>query len=211
MIYLIITTSINNKHGIHNLKERRERYLYAISETLKNLPHEIRPIIVENNGKRETYLDNFYHHHREHVKVFYTDNNKLNFKSKGVNEILDIKEIIEKYGIEDDDIVIKLTGRYKVTSPSFFKHIIEHEHDYDAFVKFYGTCSLKFEDYDCILGLYAIRAKYLKLFNPLIIENYKSAEIAFARYVRFSGARLSEISNLDLECCFADDLRILNV
>jgi hypothetical protein len=211
MIYLIITTSINNKHGIHNLNERRERYLYAISETLKNLPHEIRPIIVENNGKRETYLDNFYHHHREHVKVFYTDNNKLNFKSKGVNEILDIKEVIEKYGIEDDDIVIKLTGRYRVTSKSFFENIIEHEHEYDAFVKFYGTCSLKFEDYDCILGLYAIRAKYLKLFNPLIIENYKSAEIAFARYVRFCGARLSEIINLDLECCFADDLRILNV
>ena len=61
MIYLIITTSINNRHGSQNTNERKERYLYAIKETLKQLPYEITPIIVENNGKRETYLDNFYH------------------------------------------------------------------------------------------------------------------------------------------------------
>lgn len=211
MIYLIITTSINNRYGTKNADERKERYLYSISETLKNLPHEIRAIIVENNGKRETYLDNFYHHHREHVKVFYTENNKYQFKSKGINELLDIKEIIERYGIEDDDIIIKLTGRYRVASPKFFKEVIDHEKEIDAFVKFFGTCSLKYDQNDCILGMYAIRTKYLKLFNHLSIDNYKSAEIAFARYVRFCGARIKEIEYLDLECCFAEDLRILNV
>ena len=211
MIYLIITTSINNRYGTQDQAERQERYLYAINETLKNLPHEIKPIIVENNGKRETYLDNFYHHHRQHVKVFYTENNKLQFKSKGANELLDIKEVIDKYGIEDDDIIIKLTGRYCAISPKFFQYIIKNEKDYDAFVKFYGTCSLKFEPYDCILGCYALRAKYIKLFNHLSIDNYKSAEVAFARYVRFCGARLKEMETLDIECSFAEDLRKLVV
>jgi hypothetical protein len=211
MIYLIITTSINNRFGNQDQDERKERYLYAISETLKNLPYEIKPLIVENNGKRETYLDNFYHHHRQHVKVFYTQNNQKQFKSKGVNELLDINEVIDRYGIEDDDIIIKLTGRYRAISPKFFKYILENENNFDAFVKFYGTCSLKFEEYDCVLGCYAIRAKYLKLFNPLIIDNYKSAEIAFARYVRFSIPRINEIKNLELECCFSDDLRKLIV
>jgi hypothetical protein len=211
MIYLIITTSINNRFGVQDANERKERYLHAISETLKVLPHEIKPIIVENNGKRETYLDNFYHHHREHVKVFYTDNNKQQFKSKGVNEIIDLKEVIDRYGIEDDDIIIKLTGRYRALSPKFFRDVIENENKYDAFVKFFGTCSLKFEDYDCILGFYAIRAKYLKLFNHYSIDNYQSAEIAFARYIKFSGARIKEIDNLDVECSFSEDLRKLNV
>jgi hypothetical protein len=211
MIYLIITTSINNRFGTQDQNERRERYLYAISETLKNLPHEIRAIIVENNGKRDTYLDNLYHHHSEHVKVFYTENNKHQFKSKGINELLDIKEVIERYGIEDNDIIIKLTGRYRVTSPDFFKDIIENQNRFDAFVKFFGTCSLKYEAYDCVLGLYAIRTKFLKLFNHLSIDNYKSAEIAFSRYVKFCGARIKEIEDLKLECCFADDLRILHV
>ena len=210
MIYLIITTSINNRYGAKDQTERQERYLYAINETLKVLPHEIKPIIVENNGKRETYLDNFYHHNQR-VNVFYTENNKQQFKSKGANELLDIKEVIDRYGIEDDDIVIKLTGRYQALSPKFFKEVIENKNNYDAFVKFYGTCSLKFEQYDCILGCYALRAKYIKLFNHFSIDNYKSAEIAFARYVRFCGANIKEIENLDVECIFAEDLRRLVV
>jgi hypothetical protein len=211
MIYLIITTSINNKYGIQNDNERKDRYLFAINETLKNLPQEIKPLIVENNGKRDTYLDNFYHHHRQHVKVFYTDTNKQQFKSKGINEILDIKEVIEKYGIEDDDIIIKLTGRYRVLSNTFFKDIIKNENIYDTFIKFFGSCSLEYEQYDCILGCYAIRAKYLKLFNQYTIDNYKSAEIAFARYIRFCGAKIKEIEKLDIECSFSDNLRLLNV
>ena len=210
MIYLIITTSINNRHGSQNTNERKERYLYAINNTLKQLPQEITPIIVENNGKRETYLDNFYHGVNA-VKVLYTENNKLSFKSKGANELLDIKEVIEKCNINDDDMIIKLTGRYRALSPKFFKDVIATEHEYDAFVKFFGTCSLKFEEYDCILGCYAMRAKYIKLFNHYSIDNYKSAEIAFARYVRFSGVRLQEVETLDIECCFAEDSRILIV
>ena len=134
MIYLIITTSINNRYGAKDQTERQERYLYAINETLKVLPYEIKPIIVENNGKRETYLDNFYHN-QEHLKVFYTENNKQQFKSKGANELLDIKEVIKKYNIQDDDIIIKLTGRYRVLSPKFFEYIIENTNNYkiDAF------------------------------------------------------------------------------
>jgi hypothetical protein len=221
MIYLIITTSINNRYetnAIANAKahQRKERYLYAIKETLKVLPEEITPIIVENNGKRETYLDNFYNgintvRGETPVKVLYTENNKYQFKSKGINELLDIKEVIEKYNIQDDDIIIKLTGRYRVLSSKFFEDVIANQGGYDAFVKFFEVEKLKFEIYDCILGLYAMRAKYIKLFNHYSIDNYISAEIAFAKYTRFSGARLKEIETLDVECCFAKDNRILNV
>jgi hypothetical protein len=211
MIYLIITTSINNRYGKQDADERRDRYLFAIKETLKNLPYEIKPLIIENNGKRDTYLDDFYHHHQQHVKVFYTDNNKQQFKSKGVNEMLDIKEVIEKYGIEDEDIIIKITGRYRALSPSFFKDVIENEMNYDAFIKFFNVCNLSKEYYDCVLGCYAIRTKYLKLFNHYNIDNYNSAEVAFARYIRLCGARIKEITNLDIECSFSEDLRLLNV
>ena len=211
MIYLLITTCINNRYGDKDVDERRERYLYAIVETLKQLPHEIKPIIVENNGKRETYLDNFYHHHRQHVKVFYTENNKYNFKSKGINELLDIKEVIERYGIEDDDIIIKLTGRYRALSPELFRDIIKHENEHDIWMRFStiidknNAVSLESNYYDCILGCYAIRTKFLKMFNHLTIENYNSAEIAFAKYVRFCGARIKEIEQLDIECKFGEN------
>ena len=199
MIYLIITTSIHNRYGTKDADERKERYLYAISETLKIVPYKT--IIVENNGTRKTYLDSL-------QEVCYTDNNKYSFKSKGVNELLDIKEVIKRYDIQDDDIIIKLTGRYRLLSSHFLDQIND---EYDAFVKFYGTCSLQFEQYDCILGCYAIRAKYIKLYNPLLIDNYRSAEVAFARYVRFCGANVKEIQHLDVECSFAEDLRIMIV
>jgi len=197
MIYLIITTSIHNKYG--DQLGRKERYEYAISETLKHVPPEITTIIVENNGKRNTFLDVF-------DNVLYTENNRHSFKSKGINEMLDIKEVIQHYGMKDDDIIIKLTGRYRVLSPAFFIEVLKN--DYDAYIKFFGACSLQFESYDCILGYYAIRVRYIKLFNHLSINYYKSAEVAFAKYVRFCGARLKEIQHLGVECSFSDDLRI---
>jgi hypothetical protein len=210
MIYLIITTSIENRYGLQD-DTRKERYLYSIQETLKHLPTEIRPIVVENNGKRETYLDNFYHHHKEHVKVIYTENNAREYKSKGIPEMLDLKEVIERYGIEDDDIVIKLTGRYRALSSFFFKEVLKNMNEYDAFLKFYDVDSGQFEQYDCVLGCYAMRAKFIKLFNHNIINNYKSAEIAFAKYARFCWAKIKEIEHLDVECCFAEGNRILIV
>lgn len=203
MIYLIITTSIHNRFGIINDNERKERYLYAISETLHILPKEITPIIVENNGERETYLDRF--------PTFYTDNNKYMYQSKGINEMLDIKDIIKHYGMNNNDIIIKVTGRYRVLSPTFFNYIIEHQHNYDAFVKFYNVSSLMYEEYDCFLGCYAIRVMFLMLFNHASIANYKSAEIAFAKYIKRCGARVKEIENMDIECSFSDDLRKLHV
>jgi len=75
MIYLLITTSILNKHGLQQQVERQRRYEYAITETLRHLPADIQPILVENNGQRATYLDHFQHQGKP-VPVIYTDNNK---------------------------------------------------------------------------------------------------------------------------------------
>ena len=210
MIYLIITTSIATNLGVDYFKVRMDRYIYAISETLKHVPSSIQPIIVENNGNKLDFLERFQHAGKK-VPVLYTRNNSIAAKSKGVNEMLDIQAVLREYNIQDNDIIIKLTGRYRLLSPLFLEEIQKQENNYDAWVKFFGSCSLRFERYDCILGSYAIRAKFLKLFHALSIDNYASAEIAFARYVRFSGARLNEMNKLDLECLFAEDNRRLEV
>jgi hypothetical protein len=210
MIYLIITTSISNKLGADYYKVRKDRYVYAIAETLKHVPSTVQPIIVENNGYDSSFLDNFQHAGKK-VPALYTRNNSVAANSKGVNEMLDIQAVIRHFKIQDDDIVVKLTGRYRFLSPRFLTHIMEEEKQYDIWVKFFGSCSLRFEPYDCILGSYAIRAKFLKLFHTLSIDNYKSAEIAFARYARFCGGKLKEVTELDLECLFAEDNRLLQV
>lgn len=204
MIYLIITTSINNKNGNKNLLHRKERYIDSIKNILTLLKNDlsIKSIIVENNGTRPTYLDNLL------CDIVYTNNNKLQFSHKGVNELLDIKEVINQYKIKDDDIIIKLTGRYKILDLMFINIVKNNIDIYDAFIKFFNVCTLKYMTNDCVLGLFAIKSKYLKKFKYNCI---KSPECEFADFVRQNITKIMEINNLNLECCFADNLSILNV
>ena len=209
MIYLIITTSIHNKVGKQDPSKRRDQYLNAISETLQFLPKEIMPVIVENNGLRETYLD-YFHHFSNPVKVIYTQNNLETYKNKGVNEMFDIKEVIQKLDIQNTDMIIKLTGRYRITSSAFFDEVIKNKED-DAFLKFYNADRMMFHPSDCILGLYALRAMYFKMLNPLSFNHESSPESKFAKYIRFSKLQLKEVNHLGLECVFADDFRVVEV
>lgn len=59
-------------------------------------------------------------------------------------------------------------------------------------------------------GVFSIKCKYLKESK---YDFLKSPEVEFAEYVRknINEKRLIEVEALYLECCFADDLRILTV
>jgi len=204
MIYLIITASIANKSGSRNAEHRKKRYIDSITQILSLIQTDasIKPIIVENNGLRETYLDGL------SCDVVYTNNNVCSFSHKGVNELLDIKEVINKYNIQDDDIVIKLTGRYKILNLTFIELVKNNIDVYDAFVKFFNVCTRRFMFDDCVLGLFAIKCKYLKNFE---YKCAKSPECEFADHVRQNVNKIMEITDLKLECCFAEGLRMLIV
>jgi hypothetical protein len=205
MIYLIITTCILNRYGNKNAVHRKKTYMESIRQTLLLLPKEIQPIIVENNGKRSTYLDSF------NVPILYTMNNMRKYHHKGFNELDDIKDVITQYNIMDEDIVIKLTGRYQILNDVFFKTVIEKCDKYEAFVKFYNVCTFKFMENDCVLGLFAIKCKYMKQFN-YIDPKKKSHEVEFATFVRNLNINVMEIETLNLRCCFAtENLRMLDV
>ena len=206
MIYIIITTSILNKVDIQNHAHRQNRYIESIQQLLKLINNDvnIKPIIVENNGLRQTYLDEL------NCDICYTNNNKFNFVHKGGNELLDIKEVINRYNIQDNDVIIKLTGRYKLLNLDFINLVKSNYNNYDAFVKFFNVCTLQYMIDDCVLGLFAIKCKYIREFN----YNYiKSPECEFAEYVRknIKDNNVMEVENLNLECCFAGDFRMLVV
>jgi len=206
-MYLIFTASLHTSQWITN-SNRDNEYVSAIQETLLHVPASIHPIIVENNGKRSTMLDHFTHHGVP-VPVLYTDNNRMQFKSKGVNELLDLQEVIRIMNIGPDDMIIKLTGRYVVRSSAFFDVVLQHS--YDVYVKCYNGSTQRYDQEDCILGMYAARAFYLQLWNPYSIENYPSAEKAFIRYIRMSGARIQEQEQLGLRCIYSDNGVIVDV
>jgi hypothetical protein len=200
MIYLIITTCIHNRFGVQNYEQRKLEYLTSIAKTISFLRKDIKVIIVENNGKRPTYLDML------GVDVHYTTNNSNRYIHKGINELQDIHSVIQEYGIQDDDTVIKLTGRYHLLNDSFIKTVIENQ-EYDGFVKYFNVCSLTFEKEDCVLGLYAMKCHKLKQFRYSGVS--PQAEIEFAKFTK--NLKIYEVKDLGLRCCFADNLRILDV
>ena len=202
MIYIIITSSINNKHSIQRDIHRRNRYIKSIKHLLQLIKNDvhIKPIIVENNGLRKTYLDNL------NCDICYTNNNNSIGQHKGHNELLDIKDVISQYKIKDNDVIIKLTGRYKLLNLRFINLVKNNINKYDAFIKFFNVCTQQYTVDDCVLGLFSIKCKYLKKFNYTFL---KCPEGEFADYIRktIKKNKLMEFIKLDLECCFADDLR----
>jgi hypothetical protein len=202
MIYLIITTSLQNKFWANYPERRVQEYKTGIAETLRHLPSSIQPIIVENNGKQKSFLEHFEHAGKP-VPVIYTNTNASN-ESKGYKELQDIQEAICEYGIQDEDMVIKITGRYYATSPRFFEEVIEEENNYDALMKMYDVVNRKEDEDQVVLGFYAMRARYLLSWVPRSIDVYPSAEIAFARYNLRSVSRVKQVPTLDLFCVFAD-------
>jgi hypothetical protein len=142
--------------------------------------------------------------------VIYTDNNRVEYKSKGTNELLDIQAALRTANISLDTMVIKLTGRYHPIDGTFFEAVAD-AHDVDALVKFYHVRRGTREQYDCVLGMVALRCWYWLSWNALTIDSYVSAEVAFARYVRHCGARIQEMEWLGLRCVFFDDQEVVEV
>lgn len=215
MIYFVITTSIINKYLKNEDKnsekseeERKNLYLKSISTNIKHLENysQIKIIIVENNGNGDTYL-NVFQQNYSNVSILYTNYNKHNYYHKGYAEMYDMKAVIKEFDIKDDDMIIKMTGRYHLVTNYFIETIINNINNYDAFYKFYNVCFKRYMHNDCILGAFALKAKYLKEFEYKDI--YLSPEAEMAKYIvekaKNSELRLCNMEDLLVKCIFAEN------
>ena len=187
----IFTSSINTS-------EREELYVKCITKSLriiKDMPFQI--YLVENNGLRQTPFDDM-----SGVTLYYTDTNRLkSFGNIGVREFTDIILLAERYNFHENDIVIKLTGLYTMEEPNkFLKFVMDYADRYDAFMKWLDVTNNNYFTPDCVLGLYAIRYKYIENFNYLEMMNHPSMEHIFAKHVREAVPedRIAEIQHLGL-------------
>jgi hypothetical protein len=203
-IRLIFTTCIEARYA--DPVERETAYYTTITNnlnTMRGLPIEY--YIVENGGKRRTVLDDI-----SGVHVLYTDTNAIKYTGsnpdaetglKPMKEMMDIQKICNTFDFDDEDIIIKITGRYGLQNPpTFLENLIENEGKYDVFMKFFNICTMNYDEMDCVLGLYAIRYKYLQEFNPRYMLEQESAEHVFATFVRRTvpPEKILEVSHLGL-------------
>ncbi len=159
MLYFIVTTCVFNECPI-----RKNQYINGINQLkkiIKNLNIEnYKIIIVENNGNRYTFLNML------DCEVYYTKNNFLKTDNKGIKELQDILDCIDKYNINDADFIVKMTGRYILNDNSEFMNIIKNIHNinYDCVIK-YGSFfkPVNYKMNDCITGLIGLSCYYVKL------------------------------------------------
>jgi hypothetical protein len=140
---------------------------------------------VENNGQRRTFLDNI-----KNVSVLYTESNKKDRKivhgndlTKGIKERDDVWACINYFGMRDGDLVVKMTGRYYLSSDCQFMQLLRTL-DWKrtkAIVKFgsyYNPKDSPLED--CITGLIMMPVAAIKTIAPSKIIEWEWAKAALA-------------------------------
>ena len=151
MIYFIITCSLIEK----DYEIRKQQYMNGITALLNLVKIPCKFIIVENNGKRETFLDNF------GLDILYTNNNAIPTNNKGIKELKDVWDCIENFNIEDKDFIVKITGRYILQENSNFISVLNE--DKDCIMK-YGNCqyTVTHKVPECLTVLVAMKCRYIK-------------------------------------------------
>ena len=158
MIYFLVTTSLYSNCGIR--KNQYARGIYKLKEVIQTLGIEnYKIIIIENNGRRNTFLDLF------GCETYYTNNQFLPTGNRGYKELQDILDCIEYYQIKDNDFVVKMTGRYLLHDDSHFMKAIQNIHNTNyKCVIMYGPYykPVNYKMMDCITGLIGMQSKYVK-------------------------------------------------
>jgi hypothetical protein len=177
--------------------EREDIYVKAISDSVSKLNHlPIKLYVVENTGRQASNLDTI-----KGIEVVYTNNNlKDDFGEKGIKEMFDMHEVAGRYAFDDDDIVIKLTGRYTLKSAKFVEEVINNKDIYDCFIKCYNVCTEEYDDKDCIMSYYGIRYRYFQDINIMSLRSNYSMEMALMSelYKAIEPGRIWKTRQLDM-------------
>jgi hypothetical protein len=201
---MIITTSLIKEQ----YELRKQQYIAGINSVLKNIENkDITIIIVENNGQRKTFLDDF------SFNVLYTNSNLQNI-NKGNKELQDIQTAIKTYNIKDDDLIIKFTGRYLLNDNNKFINLVyENQNDYDCFVR-YGSYMNPIAETkqvkDCVTGLIAMKSKYIKKIKFCNFDECIEWNWALATY-EIDNSKIKIIESLDSKFCVGRSIEYISL
>jgi len=174
MNYFLVTTSISDSLSMTRKLEYISGITQLINAIIQNEITNYKVIIIENNGfNKKTFLDDLILLLPDSVEVFHTNNNNnIITNNKGVKELQDILDCINHHNINDDDFIVKMTGRYYVSTTSeLFKQLKTQKYDcilrYGSFIN-----PVNYKMNDCITGFICMKCKYIKMIE---IPNEKEA------------------------------------
>ena len=128
------------------------------------------PYIAESCKKGPTFMDAYSRH------VYYTNvqnsPNYPKFNRKGIYEALALREGLKRFNFNDDDMIIKLTGRYWLADDYFIK-LAEYNIDADAIVRSWIAHGAVFT------GCFAMKYKHFKdMLQKLDLKRMEKTGIA---------------------------------
>jgi hypothetical protein len=189
MIYIIFTCSLIDEHFNRREREYKISFENFVTYYKIKLPLEIsnkiQPIIVENNlsNKYEnpiSFLDNY------NFPVLYTNTNSIDTKNRGMKEIIDLHKCIDYFNIQDEDFIVKITGRYclNITYSPFLQYLeemIQKELKTECIIRYgsYKIAAVPHKASDCVTGAIGMTCKYVKQIH--IPQEYECIEHLWAK------------------------------
>lgn len=166
---------------------RQQEYTHSIN-IIKNLGYE--PYIIEACKQQgPTFFDTL------SSQLFYATVNNPSLKNKGVNEGKTLLQGLKAYKFDDNDIVIKLTGRYYFTS-DYLLRLINSNPTRDAFFLLTDANTQVFT------GCFAMR--YKQLIAMLDSFDYERMEVGMiniewevARYIQHNRTQKLKVLYVD--------------
>lgn len=128
---------------------RKQEYMHSL-QVIKDYGFINNTYIVEALGYTPL---SFYEEYGR--PVLYVNKNDRSLVNKGVSEAKLLKAAFAYFDFDDEDMIIKLTGRYFFNDDRFLKLVLS-EPDTDAFVSYWGDKGI------VTTGCYAMRGKYYK-------------------------------------------------
>jgi hypothetical protein len=171
-------------------EQRKNEYIESFNSLISfNLCDYTEILECINDGGTKSFLDDLTD------KVYYTNMN-YRFKNKGVNEILNIKKYLDIRQMNDEEKIIKMTGRY-ILQNNFFVEKCKYE-DYDVIFR-------RDNHEQVFFGLFCAKKKVLIDFINSIDWNYVelrfiSIEKIFAEFLQLRNYTKLELQELHIKC-----------
>ena len=129
-------------------EERRSEYIRTL-EGLRDFGFADQVYIAESTGGPRTFFENY------SDRVFYANVQPLSFTNKGVKEGMAMLSAFDFFQFDDEDMIVKLTGRYYFKNDDFFK-LLKANPQVDVFASYLESPNR------VQTGCFAMRAKYFK-------------------------------------------------
>ncbi len=173
----------------NKFEERKNDYINSYSELIKYIPQN-NIFIVESFSSDISFFNKL------GSEVFVSNTHDPSFKNKGVLEIKAMLSFFENNKFSDNDLVMKLTGRYKINDDYFIK-LPENTKNFDFYGKLIDDNTQIFTG--CFIAKYSLIIEFLKSQNLMLLEN---------NMINIEKALLDFLIAKNKKCFFVDKLNV---